>query len=169
VAGLIGEYAWSPWPLGMMPNTKIESKEESFDVKASASNTWKFRRPAGNVIRLPELPKIQMPKPKPDGILLSDVSKDATKVNGTNIIEDTISGQSLGIPIPTDNSSTTLSISPEESHNELLSQQLDGPQSPLSFDDVEVDSLIIPESNETWYPSMLDLKEYDFRDRRLDY
>jgi hypothetical protein len=170
VSGLIGEYAWSPWPLGMMSSNKIEnSKEESLDAKPSASNTWKFRRPSGNVMRLPELPKIQMSKPKSENILLSDASKDATNVNGTNIVDDTIADMTLGIPMPTDNSSAILSITPEESQNEYPPPQLDGSQLPLSFDDGQVDSLIIPESNETWYPSMLDLKEYDFRDRRLDY
>jgi len=33
---------------------------------------------------------------------------------------------------------------------------------------VSVETFVAPK-NETWYPSMVDLNEYDFRDRRLDY
>ena len=164
VAGLIGEYAWSPWPLGMLPNNKIENEEVAPQVTPSTpSHSWKFRRPSGNVLRLPELPKIQIPKVKPDGVLLSDVSKDATKLNETIIADDTIQIPEAA-PLNNSTSITPLEISdepPRQSHPLLLENQ----ESPSSSGSGEVDTIM----NETWYPSMLDQKQYDFRDRRLDY
>ena len=165
VAGLIGEFAWSPSPLGALSKNIVESTEQSpKDEPATFShNTWKFRRPSGNILKLPELPKLQMPKARQEGTHLDDVSKDTVMFNATNL----------------DNCMTKMGAQMSNNTNATIPSETPMPptatgneESPLSVEGTiceDFDSLLIPDINETWYPSMIDQKPYDFRDRRLDY
>ena len=171
LSNMIGEYAWSPWQFGMLPNTKVENTEESSKATHSSShNTWKFRRPSGTILKLPDLPKIQMPRGKLDDILLSN---DPMNVNETKLgDENTSTNDSFDVPM-TSNHSIVERILPDLPSDESCLPSLGMEEEiPLGLDGVnnggEVNARI-PESNESWYPSMLDQKDYDFRDRRLDY
>ena len=179
VAGLIGDYAWSPWQLGMLPMNRKDDTIRKDDIKdapkttppSTSHSTWKFRRPTGNVLKLPELPKIQVPMVKQDDVLLSDISSVEAKLNTTSL-GDKIANQRNDVKEFTTNSTDELlesSFDTPIKHSELTSNE---EESRLKVDGItggEMDSPAVPESNETWYPSMLDQKTYDFRDRRLDY
>lgn len=175
VTGLIGEYAWSPWQLGMLPKNKIDYSEgvPRATNSVSSHNTWKFRRPSGNILKLPDLPKIQMPKAS-DNILLSDITNEAMQLNRTNLDVDTSAhgkmeptvldnSTNLSLLLPSDVTPEQPASPPPKADKSLFS--VDG----MNGGEVNFNLANVPEANETWYPSMLDQKEYDFRDRRKDY
>ena len=179
VAGLVGDYAWSPWQLGMLPNNrkddiirKDEIKTSKIPPSAVSHSTWKFRRPNGNMLKLPELPKIQLPTAKQDDVLLSDISSVEPKLNTTSL-SDEITNQIHDMKESMTNITDELLECPSDTsmkHSKIT--ELSKEESVLKVDGItggETDFLAETESNETWYPSMLDQKQYDFRDRRLDY
>ena len=108
---------------------------------------------------------------KQEDVLLSDISSVEAKLNTTSL-GDKIANQRNDVKEFTTNSTDELlesSFDTPIKHSELTSNE---EESRLKVDGItggEMDSPAVPESNETWYPSMLDQKTYDFRDRRLDY
>lgn len=146
----------------MLPNHNMNDTEEASQITPTApSHSWKFRRPPGNVLRLPELPKIQMPKVKQqEDILLSDISKDTAKLNET--YDDT---NTFKIPDVAQSNNITEKLLPPVGEPPNQPAPMLQQESQPDAETGEVDAL----TNETWYPSMLDQRQYDFRDRRLDY
>ena len=172
VAGLIGEFAWSTSPLGALSKNFVESPGQSLkDSPATFShNTWKFKRLSGNIIKLPELPKLQMPKARQEGALLSDNLRDTAIFNATNLNTVSPTGERHKEGAQMSNSTNAtfttraeIPIPPAPTGNEGSPPSVDGMVCE------NFDSLLVPDINETWYPSMIDQKPYDFRDRRLDY
>ncbi|KAL7521684.1 hypothetical protein ACHAWX_006358 [Stephanocyclus meneghinianus] len=189
IAGLIGEYAWSPCQLGIPSTRKIEVKT----LPPVPSHTWKFRRPSlsSGILRLPDMPKRQTFETKIDGLADSPRDGETIKLNNTNAGVDPIISNSDALVAPvitgasassfaSSSSSANLSLSeiqdrkfPSESllhlHADEKEPWLGHSEYDAGINSGEVDTVIIPKSNETWYPSMLGQKQYDFRDRRLDY
>ena len=137
------------------------------------------------------MPKRQLFETKIDGFADSPRDGATIKLNDTNTGVDPIISNSVALVAPavtsdsassfaSSSSSANLSLSeiqdrkiPSESlaqhHADEKDPGLGHPEYDTGINSGEVDTVMIPKSNETWYPSMLDQRQYDFRDRRLDY
>eukprot|EP00804_Cyclotella_cryptica_P021717 CCRYP_012876-RB/>CCRYP_012876-RB protein AED:0.06 eAED:0.06 QI:334/0.8/0.83/1/0.8/0.66/6/506/945 len=183
IAGLIGEYAWSPWQLGIPSKRQMEVKA----LPSVPNNSWKFRRPSlgSGMLRLPDMPKRQISEAKTDDILFSRSPRDeeSIKLNDAHVGVDPIVSESVAQVVPKNTSESASSVAsptsppnlpllgiqdrkmpPESSAQQQVGDGLGHPEYDTNKDSGEVDTVIIPKSNETWYPSMLDQKQYDFRD-----
>jgi hypothetical protein len=160
---------------------EISSTGELPSTSSAPNNTWKFRRPslsAGNMLKLPDIPKLQMAKPKADTLILSESSNNTLSdidsgkraiesLASTNIIDEGLvsapPSTETGHPVPPTLPYKEDETPPTSSSAQIVDESVTTESRVDGMNGGEVDASI-PD-----HPSMLDQRSYDFRDRRLDY